>query len=72
MIDKNAGDRRLLALRRVALTSHRVAVASYCRQIIAGELATTVDTDSRGQCLLLSFRPPRVLLKIRGHRLTLL
>jgi hypothetical protein len=47
-------------------------VASYCRQIIAGELATTVDTHSRGQCLLLHFRPPRVLPKFTGHRFTLL
>jgi hypothetical protein len=44
--DKPAGDRRLPALRRVALPFHRVAVASYCRQIIAGELATTWDTNS--------------------------
>ena len=36
---------RLPALRRVALPFHRVAVAPYSRQIIAGELATTVDTN---------------------------
>ena len=43
--DKYAGDRRLSALCRVALPFHRVAVTLYSRQIIAGELATTEDTN---------------------------
>jgi hypothetical protein len=42
-------NRRLPALRRVALPFHCVAVAPYSRQIIDGELATTEDTNSLRQ-----------------------
>ena len=45
---------RLPALRRVALPFHRVAVAPYSRQIIAGELATTMDTNPLRQGFPLS------------------
>jgi hypothetical protein len=40
------------------------------RPIVDGEVATAVDTDSPRK-LLPHPRPPRVLLKIHGHRLTL-
>jgi hypothetical protein len=39
-------NRRLSALCRVALPFHRVAVTPYGRLIVAGEVATTVDTSS--------------------------
>jgi hypothetical protein len=45
-LDKNAGDHRRTALCRVSDPFHRVAVTPYSCPIIAGELATTVDTNS--------------------------
>jgi hypothetical protein len=44
--DNFVGDHRLSALCRVALPFHRVAVTLYGRLIVAGEVATTVDTSS--------------------------
>jgi hypothetical protein len=38
-------NRRRMALRHVSEHSRRVTVAAYSRQIIAGELATTEDTN---------------------------
>ena len=45
--DNFAGDRRRSALCRVALPFHRIAVTLYGRLIVAGEVATMVDTSSR-------------------------
>jgi hypothetical protein len=53
--DKLTGDSRLSALCRVALPFHRVAVTLYGRLIIAGEVATTVDTNPLHRK---SFSPP--------------
>ena len=54
---------RVSALRRVSESFHRIAMTPYSSPIVTGELATTVDTHSRGQCLLLHLRPPRVSSK---------
>jgi hypothetical protein len=43
--DNFAGDRRLSALGHVALPFHRIDVTLYGRLIVAGEVATTVDTN---------------------------
>jgi hypothetical protein len=43
--DKNAGDSRRTALRHVSEHLCRVAVTLYSRQIVAGELTTTEDTN---------------------------
>jgi hypothetical protein len=51
--DKPAGDLRLPAVRRVALSLHRVTVTPYHCLINAGEVATAVDTNSLRQCFLL-------------------
>jgi hypothetical protein len=45
-LDKNVGDRRRTTLRHVSESFHRVAVTPYCCPIVAGEVATTVDTNS--------------------------
>jgi hypothetical protein len=62
-----AGDRRLLALRRVALTFHRVAMTPYTRPIVDGELATALATNSPRR-LLPHLRPPARLGRIGHHR----
>jgi hypothetical protein len=45
--DNYADDHRCTALCRVSEPFHRVAVTPYSSPIVAGELATTVDTHSR-------------------------
>jgi hypothetical protein len=45
-LDKNTGEHRRTALCRVSEPFHRVAVTPYSCPIVAGELATTVDTKS--------------------------
>jgi hypothetical protein len=45
-LDKNAGDHRRTALCRVSEPFHRVAMTPYSCPIVAGEVATTVDTNS--------------------------
>jgi hypothetical protein len=44
--DKNVGDHRRTALCRVSESFHHVAITPYSCPIVAGELATTVDTNS--------------------------
>jgi hypothetical protein len=58
-------------MRRVALAFHRTTVSSPRSPWLTGVTATPLDTYSPRR-FLPHLRPPRVLLKIRGHRLTLL
>jgi hypothetical protein len=46
------------------LAFYRVAVTTFGRPIIAGEVATPLATNSRGQCFLLPLRPPRGSAKL--------
>jgi hypothetical protein len=47
-VDKGAHRRRaIVVVRRVSLSIYRITVTPYHRPIVAGELATTVDTHSR-------------------------
>jgi hypothetical protein len=53
VVDKGAHRRRAIAVvRRVSLSIYRVTVTPYHRPIVAGELATTVDTHSRAPVVI--------------------
>jgi hypothetical protein len=69
--DKNAGDYRRTALHHVSEHLRRGTVTLYTRLIIAGEFATTEDTNPLSQGSSLS-RPPALLGQITRHRLSLL
>jgi hypothetical protein len=69
--DRLAGDRRLPAVRRVALSLHRIAVTPYHCLINAGEVATALATNSLRHDSLLS--PAAALLdRIKRRRRSLL
>ena len=69
--DGFAGDRRLPAVRRVALSLHRVTVTPYHCLINAGEVATALATNSLRHGSLLS--PAAALLdQIKRRRRSLL
>ena len=70
-LDRLAGDRRLPAVRRVALSLHRVTMTLYHCPVNAGEVATALATNSLRRGSLLS--PAAALLdQIKRRRRSLL
>jgi hypothetical protein len=69
--DRLAGDRRLPAVHRVALSLHRVTMTLYHCPVNAGEVATVLATNSLRRGSLLS--PATALLdQIKRRRRSLL